>query len=574
MRYGPSFDVGSKRLVLLALVAGIIFVSLIRYAQFSELDPRMDQASFAVWVQDLIEAPRLLPNTADETGFKEALIRDENSALNILLRRLYVVHDHIFVVLSLAWFTAWTTVFGWDMPGQVAISIISGTLAAAVIAWLPWVRGGENQRRSIALAPWITAAIFAFASANGFLGLFSALGVHNVGLLGLACGLVATQSWLWRWQDDRQLWPGWIGIFSLVGPQAVAFYTHYTSVFLLPMATAVVLAASTIRPVSARWRAVLSYAGAGLLTAIPFFALTLIARPEIDTDQDALSRLAWVLSQDGYSPAELWLRVSRWWTTMADYSTSAGLAMGLGGCIVLAFKEKAFLPLSLISVHLLISVMIPGFSQLDRTGSYAVLVLCMGAGWLVVVSVDVAIAAWRNHGRPRAVGIFVGLTLLVAGQFGIEAERLTNPASVSSWSYLLHYPGEDRRLVRTVEKAMPEGSLFFAWDYRLEYAIRVLSERLRGETRTLRPVESYIREHEAGRLNRYTKKHGMHLPSGTPIYLLVPDRFESRLRAMAGPVFGPGGLEIRTDVKLQRVKTLNWKHGLPPSDEYGLYVIP
>jgi len=60
MRYGSSFDLGSKRLVFPALMAGIIFVSLIRYAQFSELDPRMDQASFAVWVQDLIEAPRLL----------------------------------------------------------------------------------------------------------------------------------------------------------------------------------------------------------------------------------------------------------------------------------------------------------------------------------------------------------------------------------------------------------------------------------------------------------------------------------------------------------------------------------
>lgn len=94
-----------------------------------------------------------------------------------------MVHDHIFVLLSVAWFAILSAIFGWDMLGHVAISIISGTLAAAVIAWLPWVRSGENERRSIALAPWITGAIFVFAADNGYLGLFSALGVHNVGRL-------------------------------------------------------------------------------------------------------------------------------------------------------------------------------------------------------------------------------------------------------------------------------------------------------------------------------------------------------------------------------------------------------
>lgn len=38
-------------------------------------------------------------------------------------------------------------------------------------------------------------------------------------------------------------------------------------------------------------------------------------------------------------------------------------------------------------------VMIPGFGQPNRTGSYVVLVLIMGAGWFVVVSADTAIAA-------------------------------------------------------------------------------------------------------------------------------------------------------------------------------------
>ncbi len=574
MRYGPSFDLGSKRLVFLVLVAGVIAVSLLRYAQFSELDPRMDQASFGVWVQDLIEAPRLMPNAVDGIGFKEELMRDEDSALNVLLRRLYVVHDHIFVLLSVGWFTAWSAIFGWNMPGQIAISIISGTLAAAVIAWLPWVRGRENASPPDALAPWITFAVFAIAASNGYLNLFSALGVHNVGLLGLAFGLVATQAWLWRWQNDRELWPGWARTMGLIAAQAVAYYSHYTSVFLLPLATALTIAASPTRPNSAKWRMALSFAGAGLLTATPFLALTMIARPEIATDQDALSRLAWVLSKEGYSAVELMLRVSRWWTTMADYGTLAGILLGLGGCIYLAVKEKALLPISLIAVHLLVSVMIPGFSQFDRTGSYTVLVLCLSAGWLAVVLANTVLVAWRSGKRPRAVGIGLGLALLVASQIGIEAERLANPSRVSGWSHLLRFPGENRRLVRVIEDAVPEGALFFAWNYQLEYAIRVLSNRLRGETRTLRPLESFVREHEAGRLRNYAKKHGIQLTADAPIYLLVPDRIEPRLHAVAGSVFGPDGLSTRAQVRLHRVMTLKWKRSLSPTDRYGLFVIP
>jgi len=128
--------------------------------------------------------------------------------------------------------------------------------------------------------------------------------------------------------------------------------------------------------------------------------------------------------------------------------------------------------------------------------------------------------------------------------------------------------------VRTLEASIPEGALLFPWDYRLQYAIRVLSKRLRVETRTLRPFGSFVREPEAGRLSSYAVKHGMRFSPGAPIYLIVPFPVEPRLQALAEPVFGPNGLGARTDVGLERVKTLVWKRSLSPYDDLGLYVIP
>jgi len=563
-----------RRWVFLALLVSVIVASLFRYTHYAGLDPRMDQASFTVWLQDLIESPRLLPLETGTESFLHALMRDEDSALNTLLRRIYVVHDHVFVLLSVAWFGLWSTVFGWDMAGQTAISIVSGTLAIGVMAWLPWVRRPDNTSGDQALAPWISGAVFSFGIVNGYLSFFSALGVHNVGLLGLALAVVATQAWLWRWQTDGRSWPSLRMVVTLALTQAVAFYTHYTSVFFLPLATALVISLTPGRPISARLCALLAYTGAGMVTALPFLVVAIAARPETATDQDAISRLIWILNQDGFYAGDLPQRVIRWWSTMADYGSPVTLVLGLGGCLFLAVRKKAALPAALLLVHFLDSLVLPGFGQFTRTGSYAVLILVLGAGWFAVVCLNAAIVAWKSGERPKSILIGTLLAFLIGSHSFTEIRRIANPDRVLAWQHLRLHPGDDVRLVHEIEALVPPHSVFLPWDYRLRYAIRVHSERLRGETRTLRPFESFVRELEAGRLKSYAEKHGIQLPADAPIYLLVPERFESRLPALAGPIFGPGGLQARTEVRLQRVKTLIWKRSLSPSGELGLYVIP
>ncbi len=575
METRPKRGFSRRHLVLLTLAIAVIAVTVFRYANYPNLQPRMDQASFTVWLQDLIEAPRLFPLVEGHESFQSALMRDENSSLNILLRRIYVVHDHVFVMLSLAWFAIWSMFLGWELAGQIAISVLSGTLAIAVVAWLPWVRRpGANTGEDPSRAAWISAAIFAFGAVNGYLSFFSALGVHNVGLLGLAFAVLATQSWLWRWQADDRLWPTLRMVATLAIAQSVAYYTHYTSVFLLPLATVLIIAFAPQRRKAAKIRALTAFIAAGIVSALPFLIVVLVARPETATDQDAFSRLIWILSQEGYSAADLQLRIVRWWSTMADYGSPTTLFLGLGGCLFLALREKAALPAALILVHFLASLWLPGFSQFNRTGSYALLILVLGAGWFAVVCAGMAITAWKPGERSKAAVIGSLLAFLIVSHASTETQRIADPHRISGWRHLLLHPGDDVRFVREVEALVPRQSALLPWDYRLRYAIRVQSQRLRGETRTLRPFESFIRELETGNLKSYAKKHGLHIPTDSPIYLLVPSQFEPRLFALAGPIFGPDGLQAREEVKLQRVKTLIWKRSLSPSGELGLYVIP
>lgn len=563
-----------RQWIFLALAVGAIALTALRYGQFAELEPRMDQASFSVWIQDALESERFWPEAGNGRDFVSTLKGDEDSFLNVLLRRIFVVHDHLFVLASFAWFAGLSLVLGTDFPSQVAISIFSGSLAAAVVAWLPMLGYRLPATPGGTPAAWIAAAIFGFAAASGFLGLFSALGVHNAGLLGLALALVATQKWLWSLQREPATWPPIGAFLAALAVQCLAFYSHYAVVFMLPMATGIALLFMPERPHAANFRTALVYVGGGLITAIPFFVLVLVSQTDIETNQDFLARLTFMTEGHGYTFAAIAGRGQLWVSTLTSYMSPAGFSLGLVGCLYLAWREKAVLPLSLVAVHLFVSLALPGFTQFDRTASYAVLVLFLGAGWLSAALAFEARAAWRDMKRIRSLMIAVMLGAAVLGHAGHEMPRLADPSRVAAWGRTLSPPGSIRTFVADLETRVPENALFFPWDYFANHRIRTLSPRFRAATRHLRPLESFVRESDAGRLRKFVTARGIEMPNDRPIYLLVPVTRAAGLPAMARSVFGPQGLALRTEPVPLAVADMTWHQGGARPIPYGLYVIP
>ncbi len=563
-----------RRFVFLLLAIAVVVTSALRFLQFGDLDPRMDQASFAVWIQDFLESERFLPLADTGDTFVQALKADEGSALNVLLRRIYVVHDHIFVTVSFVWFALWSLVFGVGMEGQIAISIVSGTLAIGVLAWLPLsgARGGDAVDRNWAILT--SAAVFLFGVGNGFLNVFSALGVHNAGLLGLAIAILGTQNWLWALREKGPSGTGFRDLAIVMAAQAVAFYSHYTVVFLLPLATVLAIALMPGQSAFVKRRAVFVYGLAGLLCALPFFALVAVAQPAAQTDQDVLSRLLWVLTQEGYSAGDFLHRAARWWSTMAEMGSPAGLLMGICGCVMLAVRERAALPISLIIVHFLVGLTLPGFTQYDRTGTYAVLVLCLGAGWFSVSAIRYVILGLRYSDRRKAIlaGSALGLALTIHGVH--EFSRIVQPNRIVAWRGLIVNAGNTDRFVNHLQLLLPGNALFFAWDYRLWYTVRALSPRIRAQTRQLRPLESYMREHSAGRLQSYVKERGMRFPRDVPLYFLVPKSVANQVPNFAVSVMGPKGLALRKEVATRPVKTLTRWYGGLWFENFILYAVP
>lgn len=181
-----------SRVLFIGFLTLTIILIFIRFAVLGDAEPRADQGSIIVWIQDLRQSLRFWPVDHADAGFVEKLITDEHSFLNILIRRIYLAQDHIFVLLSVAWFYLLSFPLGVSAEAQILASIIAGTLALSVFAVIPLSFRGRMEHKFSTETAWITVAAFILLAASSYLYLYSVIGIHNVGLLGFAISIVIT----------------------------------------------------------------------------------------------------------------------------------------------------------------------------------------------------------------------------------------------------------------------------------------------------------------------------------------------------------------------------------------------
>jgi len=563
----------------LAAVVGLAVAVLIslRVSDLGGMEPRADQASVMVWVQELIDAERWWPRERPGEPLVERLIGDEKSVANIILRRVYVVQDHIFVGLSLAWFWVMGLVLGAGVSAQITASIIAGSLALALFALAPVLSRGALRDAVPVPETAFALMVLGLGATSSFLHLFSAAGIHDVGLLGLAVGLIGTQAWISRLPPDtvvvtlRAAWPGLL--WALLA-QGVAYYSHYTTVFLLPAATALAILTLPGWQFQARLK-LLAYYGAGVVVLFaPALVLIVAGGLVIHTeqDQDFLTRLYWVFSQGGNAPADFWRRAVGWWQAHAGILSPGLVGLGLFGIIGMASRDGLRLPLYLLASHWTVSIVMSGFTQYDRTAAYSTPLFLMGAAWALVWGICHARRAWRREANRLIGGALLPLVLaaVLVLHYQREAPRLADYHKVEIWAMYTRSDGQFLDAVAEIEALVPEASVVIPWDYKISHLFRALSSRARADLTVIRPVQSLRRELAAGTLKSYLKRRRIDLSEAGRAYVLAPRNLAGEAGDLT-EVFGQQGFGWPAPVSVAPLLGLGpWQAG-GRVDELTLY---
>lgn len=522
-----------SRVLFIGFLTLTIILIFIRFSVLGDAEPRADQGSIIVWIQDLRQSLRFWPVDHADAGFVEKLITDEHSFLNILIRRIYLAQDHIFVLLSVAWFYLLSFPLGVSAEAQILASIIAGTLALSVFAVIPLSFRGRMEHKFSTETAWITVAAFILLAASSYLYLYSVIGIHNVGLLGFAISIVITQLWLSgismappetrRQVDIRAL------VLLLLG-QSLAIYAHYTTVFLLAPATFASLLFIRHVEASFRKRIVFFYVAGVIVIFLPAVVWGVISASlgPHHGDQGFATRLIWVLTQEGYSAAELLRRVMRWGHVVSGSLSWPIVFAGVVGVIGIARRlGNAFL-FFLVGIHFLVGILMPGFNQYDRTGAYVLPILIVGAAWLFVVASNAAISAWRSD-RPSvwfryAVPTGVVMAIVLHGFF--EIARFSNDVTILHWGTVIQRHVGVRRMAKDFHKKLPQGSVVVPWNYKVSHMFKMFRDDTPNSPYYLRTLVSLHRELKNNNIQQYLKRRGIRIPEGTPVYILAPEKFE------------------------------------------------
>jgi len=550
------------RILFWAILVGITVVfSAWRVYQFADLEPRTDQAFTTAWARSLIHAERLFPDDLEGAGFVERLAADEDSLLNILLRQIALANDLIFTVVSLAWFAVLTVPFGGSMPAQVVASIVAGGLAVATVSALPFLRaqGGPPPERGPPVeAVGLLCLVLAFGSS--FLNLFSAMGFHNFGVFMLIAGVVAAERWMARFEQRDPRAEAWRSLAIIVAVHGVACYSHYTNVFLLPPATVLLLIANRGWSPAARLR-VSAFYGAGIVLFLAPAIVLAVLSPAAGHEgaaQDFMTRLVWVFSQEGNSPHDWLRRAGGWFSTMATMTSAPALVMGLVGLVAMARRQELRLPLLVVALHFLLGVAMSGFTQYNRTGAYAIPFLFLGMAWSLVWCWR---ALYRSVKAPlrRPVAV-AAIGAVLALHLAVQLPGFADPAKVPMWSHFVRQSAGFRSVVKDVEQAIPAGAVLIAWDYPLVHRFRSLSQRAWTDYRIVRPAESLVREHRAGRLREYLSRFRIDIPDQSAVFVFAKaTRFDDALKNAFLSVFGGDGFGWSRIPAFQVVKPMEWQ---------------
>ena len=544
--------------IIFALFAGLLAY---RIFLFSDIEPRSDQAFFSWWVQGLAQAEHTFPTPGPNESYLSALERDDVSFLHRLLRPIYAKSVSIFttVPLALRLIAAW--IFGDGYGVQVISSIFAGTLIVLAVGLLPVWAFQAHWRESMYRNMNLTALLAAiFAGSASYLHYFSPWGNHNFGVLFLIIAAGATERAIHTFESKQGGNGKVISLAALL--QFLALYTHWTNVFLVPVATYITWAFSAV---SMRRKIIIgSYYLAALLIAIAPFLLFVgndLSHPDNNSNTTVLDLFSIAFD---HGMAEFiqgaGARIIQWLENVSAALSISGVILGLLGVSLLALRQRVFFPLSLCVTHFLISVTIPLFIGAHfRTDLYLIPFLALGMAYVTATS----LSAIGNFSRCRDGYALVMMgTLVIALATHHLWQQIIKTGAADSikqqdtefWATYFQGQGEIGPMAREIDKILPNRAVILTWGYGMQFFLRNYGIERSG--RKIAPtLLTLLPRFDNGTLASLIRRRDLSIPTGVPIYSLIDlgsdqtDR--KRVRRGIKNILGPTGFALATKVTLE-----------------------
>lgn len=511
----------SKRIILALVVLGAaIWVTTDRIARFGSLEPGIDQAASALLVANLRHSERVLPVVAGHPSYRDRLEGDPNSLLAVIARPMIGAPVLSFTVVGSMIAVLLSFVTGTDYRGYVLSSLLIAGLNIVLVGLLGWIAGRRsspgNPHRPLVLALFCIAAYVSIPYA----GYFAPWGAHNYGVAGLLAASAATTAWLAPSKPPL----GRPGLLVLLVWQAIALYSHWTNLLVLPAATLLSLCARGVSDDERRFQSCFGYiAGLGFVLLPGFVVIAYAAFQGVSSTQWAALTTQGSLS---CILANALARAQTWISTATDAISGVGLAVALLGVALFWLRDRIVVPGAFVAVHLLVWVAIPGFSWNGsqtslRTVNYLLPFLALGVGrtllWILEAICDVCLRT--RSGFP--VAIAAGATILCG--MGLQSGRLfggltTQLGSAFHAEYLLDQGNIERGGV-ILGAVVPDGATLMAWTDVERIAYGVYLPRLDLERGVA--VQSYLRHLRAGDLVQWISRRNLQVPE-VPFYAMVP----------------------------------------------------
>ena len=563
MRGSPPSSPG-KVFILSYLVVVSMSVFLLRFHAFGDMEPRSDQAFFSWWVQGLYQSDHFFPDVGAGEAWFDALQRDEDGFLHRLLRPIYGKAIAIFTFIPLILRYAMTWILGPAYGSQVAMSILASTAVVLMMGLFPiWARGRPSDGNT-EVDDWGLGAVAVLLGATtSYLHFFSAWGNHNFGVLFLLVAIASGNRVLSAMADERSAGLTRSGLFLAALSYGLAYFAHWTNLFLLPAATILSIIAFPGLPFRKRLSSVVGFGAVSAVLAIPFLIVTsLEAARDLAPNLHSVSGLAGIafdINSDEFF-LNLVGRAADWLEKGRMLLSAPGLVLGILGLAAWAQRERVTVPFFLIVTHFTVWCVMPIFGGAYlRTFLYATPFLVMGiaySSFLAWRAIQLALKK-KRFGVPAVAGaaVFCGLIVHIYGQVPalVSTQEIRN-RTPGAWELYFSGQGSLKPTMTEIDNMLPKPAVVVTWGYGVQFLLRNYGIERPGR-KIMPTLLTLLPRYENGTLADLIKRRDLSLPSGAPIYSLIDHGLDNAdreaVRQGIEHVLGAAGFEYATKVTLE-----------------------